>query len=172
MNIETPRLILRPFTEDDYGDLYEFLKQQENDEFEGYPGITYENGRQHLACRLGNDEFFAIELKERSKVIGNIYCGRRDFDTREVGYIVNKDYRRTGIALEALTAVIGELFREGVHRVYARCDPRNECSWRLLEKAGMRREAHLRQNIFFIRDAEGNPVWKDTYVYALLKGEK
>ncbi len=69
-----------------------------------------------------------------------------------------------------LTAVIGELFREGVHRVFARCDPRNECSRRLLEKAGMRRKAHLRQNIFFIGDAEGNPVRKDTYVYALLKG--
>ncbi len=72
MNIETPRLILRPFMEDDCGDLYGFLKQQENDEFEGCPGVTYENGRQHLACRLGNDEFSAIELKERSKVIGNI----------------------------------------------------------------------------------------------------
>ncbi len=41
-------------------------------------------------------------------------------------------------------------------------------SWRLLEKAGFRREAHFRENVFFFRDAEGNPVWKDTFVYALL----
>ena len=44
MKIETKRLILRPFEESDYDDLYEFLSQLENDEFEGYPGITYKNG--------------------------------------------------------------------------------------------------------------------------------
>ena len=43
--IKTGRLILRPFTETDYDDLYEFLSQLRDDEFEGYPGITYENGR-------------------------------------------------------------------------------------------------------------------------------
>ena len=42
-------------------DLFEFLSQLENDEFEGYMGITYENGKEHLAYRLGSEEFFAIE---------------------------------------------------------------------------------------------------------------
>ncbi len=88
MRIETKRLILRPFEESDYDDLFEFLSQLEKDEFEGYPGITYENGKEHLAYRLGSDEYFAIELKETGKVIGNIYCGKRDFEAREVGYIV------------------------------------------------------------------------------------
>lgn len=46
--IETDRLILRSFTEADYDDLFEFLEQLSDDEFEGYPGITYENGREHL----------------------------------------------------------------------------------------------------------------------------
>lgn len=35
--IETGRLILRPFRETDYDDLYEFLSQLRDDEFEGYP---------------------------------------------------------------------------------------------------------------------------------------
>ena len=39
--IETERLILREFKDTDYDDLFEFLSQLENDEFEGYPGITY-----------------------------------------------------------------------------------------------------------------------------------
>ena len=34
--IETKRLILREFENADYDDLYEFLSQLENDEFEGY----------------------------------------------------------------------------------------------------------------------------------------
>jgi hypothetical protein len=42
--IRTERLLLRPFRESDYDDLFEFLSQPEDDEFEGYPGITYENG--------------------------------------------------------------------------------------------------------------------------------
>lgn len=166
--ITTARLILRPFRESDYDDLYAFLSQLADDAFEGYPGITYENGREHLKYRLGSAEFFAIELKETGRVIGNIFCGNRDFEAREVGYIVNKRFQRMGYACEALSAVTENAFREGAHRVYAECDPRNERSWRLLEKAGFRREAHFRQNIFFRRDENGAPIWMDTYVYAML----
>lgn len=166
--ITTPRLILREFRESDYDDLYEFLYQLRDDEFEGYPGITYENGREHLKYRVGSDEFYAIELAESGKVIGNIYYGKRDFEAREVGYIVNKDFQRKGYASEALKAVIDNAFADGVHRVYAELDPRNECSWRLLEKVGMAREAHFKQNVYFHKDEKGNPIWKDTYVYAVL----
>lgn len=35
-------MILRTFEESDYDDLYEYLSQLENDEFEGYPEITYD----------------------------------------------------------------------------------------------------------------------------------
>ena len=110
MQIETARLILRPFEEKDYDDLYEFLSQRREDQFEAYPGITYENGREHLAYRLGSGDFFAMELKDTGKVIGNIYYGPRDFDAREVGYIVNKNYQRKGYASEALKAVLARGF--------------------------------------------------------------
>lgn len=169
MIIETERLILRKFVETDYDDLYEYLSQLRDDEFEGYPGITYENGREHLAYRLDSEEFYAIELKASGKVIGNIYCGNREFQSREVGYIVNKEYQRSGYAYEALKTVINELFHNGTHRIYAECDPRNEGSWRLLEKVGMKREAFFHQNVYFHKDENGNPIWKDTYVYAILE---
>ena len=65
---------MRRFKESDRADLYEFLAQLENDEFEGYPGITYENSVKHLSERLDSDEYYAVELKETGKVIGNIYC--------------------------------------------------------------------------------------------------
>ena len=171
LEIRTKRLLLRPFRETDYNDLFAFLSQLEDDEFEGYPGITYENGREHLKCRLGSEEFYAIELTESGKVIGNIYCGSRDFAEKEIGYIVNKRYQRQGYAAEALSAVIEQAFREGAHRVYAECDPRNVPSWKLLEKVGLRREAHLRQNTWFRRDEYGAPIWKDTLVYAILENE-
>ena len=170
--IQTKRLLLRPFRESDYDDLYEFLSQLRDDEFEGCPWITYENGREHLKDRLGSEEFYAVVLEETGKVIGNIFCGRRGFSAREVGYIINADYRRRGYALEALRAVMDEAFRAGAHRIYAECDPRNERSWRLLEKAGLRREAHLRQNVYFHTDPAGTPIWKDTYVYARLRDDE
>ena len=167
--IETERLILRPFRESDYDDLYEFLSQLRDDEFEGYPGITYENGREHLKYRLHSTEFFAMELKDSGKVIGNVFCGNRDFQAKEVGYIVNRSYQKKGYAREALSAVIENAFKEGAHRVYAECDPRNTASWRLLERVGLRREAYFRQNIYFRKDENGIPIWKDTYVYAALE---
>lgn len=139
--IITDRLILRAFRESDYDDLFEFLSQLEHDEFEGYPGITYENGRKHLAYRVGSEEFYAVELTETGRVIGNIYCGNRDFSAKEVGYIINKRYQRRGYASEALRAVVQSAFDAGMHRIYAECDPRNACSWRLLESVGFRREA-------------------------------
>ena len=50
-DIVTERLILRLFREADYDDLYEFRSQLRDDEFEGDPDITYENGREQLKAR-------------------------------------------------------------------------------------------------------------------------
>ncbi|MBP5672594.1 MAG: GNAT family N-acetyltransferase [Victivallales bacterium] len=165
--IRTNRLILRSFKESDYDDLFEFLSQLEDDEFEGYTGITYENGREYLNYRIESDAFYAMELLNSKKVIGNIYYGRREYDAREVGYIVNKHFQRKRYATEALSAVIEKAFNEGVHRVFAECDPQNVPSWKLLEKVGLRREVHFKQNIFFHKDENRNPIWKDTFVYAI-----
>ncbi len=169
--IETPRLILRAFREEDYDDLYEFLSQREADEFEAYPGITYENGHEHMKYRVGSDEFYAMELKESGKVIGNIYYGRQDFDAREMGYIVNKNYQRKGYAREAAMAVIKNGFDNGVHRIFAECNPLNICSWSLLENLGFAREAYFKKNVYFKKDENGKPLWQDTYVYSLLTTE-
>lgn len=166
--LETERLILRNFEERDYEDLYEFLSQRKNDRFEGYPGITYENGREHLKYRVGSNEFVAIELKENAKVIGNVYIGNREFMAKETGYIINKNYQRKGYATEAILAVIESEFGKNIHRIYAECAPENECSWKLLESLGFVREACFRKNVYFRNDESGNPVWQDTYVYAML----
>ena len=37
-----------------------------------------------------------------------------------------------------------------------------------LEKAGFQREAHFHQNVLFARDESGQPLWQDTYVYAIV----
>ncbi|WP_448631138.1 GNAT family N-acetyltransferase [Cellulomonas soli] len=59
----------------------------------------------------------------------------------------------------------------GAHRVVARCDPRNTRSWSLLDRVGLRREAHQRQAASFEDDEHGQPVWHDTFQYAVLADE-
>ncbi len=82
--------------------------------------------------------FRGIELMETGKVIGNIYCGSRDFAAREVGYIVNSHYQQKGYAVEALSAVIAQAFREGAHRILRRM--RSE-EYSIMEAAGKGRSA-------------------------------
>ena len=88
IRIETERLILRNFLPNDEKDLFEYLLQRKHELFEPYEDISEDTVERHLKYRLKNDEFIAIELKENHKVIGNIYFGKRDFESREIGYIL------------------------------------------------------------------------------------
>ena len=49
---------------------------------------------------------------------------------------------------------------------------RNLSSWKLLESLGFSREAHLKENAYFWKDNDNNPIWKDTFIYTILNGEK
>ena len=66
--------------------------------------------------------------------------------------------------------MISKAFSEGVHRIFAECDPQNPGSWKLLEKLGFEREAHLKQNVYFWKDENDQPIWKDTYIYGKVNG--
>ena len=52
-----------------------------------------------------------------------------------------------------------------LHRVTADTDPQNTRAWTLLERLGLRREAHLFQSLWF----KGR--WADEYLYAVLRAE-
>ncbi len=118
--------------------------------------------------RISTDEMIAVELKKTHKMIGNVYLGKRDFNTLEIGYVFNKNYWRNGYAKESCKALIDNAFSEGIHRIFAECDPKNPNSWKLLEKLGFQKEAYFRQNVYFWTKENGTPIWKDTYVYSIL----
>lgn len=168
MIIETDRLILRRFSADDLGDLFEYLSDEEVVKFEPYKTMSLEETKNNLKWRIETDEMIAVELKESHKVIGNIYLGKRDFNSCEIGYVFNHKFWGKGYAKEACTAIIQYSFNNGVHRIFAECDPENINSWRLLESIGFVKEAHLKQNVYFWTDKKGNPIWKDTYIYSKL----
>lgn len=168
MIAETERLILRRYTERDFDDLFEYLSDDEVVKFEPYKAMTAEETRENLKWRIETDEMIAVELKENHKMIGNIYFGKRDFDSREIGFVFNRNFWGKGYAKESCRAIIEFAFQSGVHRIFAECDPENQNSWRLLESLGFEREAHLKQNVYFWTDEQGNPLWKDTYIYSML----
>lgn len=169
--METKRLVIRRFRAGDLEDLYEYLSDETVVRFEPYRAMTLEQVRENLRWRISAEEMLAVERKEDGKLIGNVYFAGRDFESAEIGYVFNRKYWGMGYAREACEAVIDAAFGEGLHRVYAECDPENESSWKLLERLGFTREAHLRKNVYFWRDDHGLPVWKDTYIYARLSGE-
>lgn len=166
--IQTERLILRRFRETDLEDLFEYLSDPIVVEHEPYRAMTLDEVRENLNWRISTDEMIAVVLKDSGKLIGNIYLGKRDFDSLELGYVFNQSFWGKGYAAEGCRKAVELAFQNGVHRVYAECDPRNESSWRLLERLGFRREGHLKSNVYFWKDEGGRPIWKDTYLYAKL----
>ena len=166
---ETERLILRRYRKEDLQDLYEYLSDEEVVKFEPYRPMDMPETAAEMNERIHNDEMIAVELKENHKLIGNVYLGKREFDTLELGYVFNKNYWGKGYAKESCKALIQKAFSEGIHRIYAECDPCNIAFWRLLEALGFFREAHFKENVYFWKDENGNPIWKDTFVYSLLK---
>lgn len=170
--LETERLVIRRFKEEDWKDLYEYLSDEEVVRYEPYQAFSIEASQNEAKSRAESPAFLAVCLKENNKLIGNIYFEKQEFKTWEIGYVFNRSYQGRGYATEAANAVIAYGFNtRGARRIVAMCNPLNTASWRLLERLGMRREGHLKQNIYFKKDEKGNPIWSDTYEYAILKDE-
>lgn len=173
--METDRLVLRPFMATDTSDLYEYLGDEKVVRFEPYSTFSYEECKTEAECRSHNDSFYAVVLKTSGKVIGNVYFNKvhpEHVESYELGYVFNRHYSGKGYATEAAAKVVDYAFRIlGAHRIAAYCNTENVPSWRLLERLGMRREATRLKNMFFDRDEHGQPIWFDSYQYALLAEE-
>jgi RimJ/RimL family protein N-acetyltransferase len=85
----------------------------------------------------------------------------------ELGWCLDPAYGGRGLATEAVQALIRVAFeRLGLRRLTANCFADNAPSWRLMERVGMRREAHL------VRDSlHRSGQWLDSATYALLADE-
>lgn len=83
-----------------------------------------------------------------------------------VGVTFSREAQGRGLATEALTLLFSHLMYErGIHRISADCDTRNAAVVNLLERLGMRREAH------HVASWLDGDTWTDEYVYAILDEE-
>ena len=169
-NIVTDRLIIRNFVQDDWRDLYEYLSDEEVVKFEPYDICSEDQAKEEAIRRSQDESFYAVCLNE--KLIGNLYLGKGEFDTWELGYVFHRKYQGQGYATESAKGLLDYAFTHlGARRIIAMCSPKNDHSWKLLERLHMRREGLLLQNVYFKTNSYGEPIWLNTYEYAILKEE-
>jgi RimJ/RimL family protein N-acetyltransferase len=176
MTLETERLVLRPFAP---GDLDAFAAIDSLPEAHRYrytSARALDETREVLAallectelCHEGDRLEFAIELRETGAFVGEVILFWRSEEHRqgEVGFVVDPRHHGRGYATEAAREMLRLGFEHyGWHRIYGRLDGRNGASARVLERLGMRREAHLVENEW----VKGE--WADEVIYALLDRE-
>jgi RimJ/RimL family protein N-acetyltransferase len=170
----TSRLLVRRFEPRDLMDVFAILSDPEISKYEQWGPFDLEEVRHDLevqaAVEPGTPEVwneFAVTLKEGGACIGNISFKPSEPDQGqvEIGFHFGRAYHGKGYGKEAVAGLIDWLWGLKVHRIWAVADTRNVGSWKMMEKLGMRREGHFRQNCL----VKGE--WADEYLYALLESE-
>lgn len=178
-NIETSRLILRPFNSADSDDLYEYLSKISINCFMEMKVQNKEDVKTVLAERMESSLYLAIQLKETGKVIGEIFSDAictNEFggvkDTYSTCWMINEKFQNKGYMTEAAKAYIDFLFNEcNARRVFAYTEDYNIGCQKVLEKLGFRQEGLYKEFVSFVNDVNGNPIYENTYEYAILKKE-
>ena len=119
--LETERLILREWNLNDVDDLFEYASNPDVGPRAGWaPHKDKEESKMRVEHFIEGRHTFAIVYKENNKVIGSVGLdeyGREEalseffnYQGREVGYVLSKDYWGRGIMPEAVQTVIDYLF--------------------------------------------------------------
>lgn len=111
---------------------------------------------------------FAVVLKATNEVVADVVLQLISEEHRqgEIGFIVHPDHQGHGYATEASRALLQLAFEHlKLHRLAGHLEARNEASARVLEKLGMRREAH------FIENEYVKGEWHSGLIFAILDRE-
>ena len=142
MQLETARLILRPWCEEDAEDLYRYASDPEVGPPAGWPPHTsVENSREIIRTVLSEPDTFAVCLKSDGRAIGSVGLHRKDLaereDEYELGYWIGKPFWGQGLIPEASREVLRYAFRDlGMNRIWCGHYDGNVKSRRVMEKLG------------------------------------
>ena len=148
--LETPRLILRPFREDDFDRLAELMSNPDFMRFSLGPYTREQTQtvfKKFLAWKqAGLPSPFAVLLREANDVLG--YCGFLHHpelpEEVEIGYRLDPAYWNRGLITEAARAVRDHAFGDlKLPRVISLIHPENIPSRRVAEKIGMKLEKQI-----------------------------
>lgn len=150
--METERILLRPWREEDAEALYRHASDPEVGPRAGWsPHKSVVESRNIIRTLFANDHTWAIVQKESMEPIGCICYYTPDESNigifpndAEVGYWVARPYWNRGIATEALQLLIDYCFRQrGFRTLWADYFPDNQASGRVMQKCGFKDTGQL-----------------------------
>ena len=169
--IRTERLDIRDFSLADLPAVHALVSDAEVARFTSFDSKSVEQSEAMLRDWLPGDgerEHYKLAALSRGsdELVGWAGSMARDEEQFEIGYAVTRAAWGQGLATEIAQAMTAFSFdARRAHRVFARVDPRNPASARVLEKLGFRREAHFRL------DSKLKGEWCDTVVFGMLSSE-
>ena len=174
--LETSRLTLRPFVEGDFEAMHAMRSDPEVARYLYGETLSEDETRDLLAKKIATPAWAregdwlsaAVVEHESGATVGDLvlrWVSERD-RTAEVGFIFDPRHQGKGFATEAARPLVAwALTGAEMHRVIGRTEARNRASARVLEKLGMRLEAHLVENEWIKGE------WQSELVYAVLDRE-
>jgi RimJ/RimL family protein N-acetyltransferase len=174
--IETQRLLLRPLRAQDGEALHEIESREDVARWLYWDPRTRADTDEALQRRIGSTRIehegealeLALEHAATGELLGTVILMYQSeaHGQGEIGFVLHPAHHGQGYAREAAVEMLRLGFEQrGLHRIVGRCEPRNEASARLLERLGMRREAHLIENEW----VKGE--WQSELVFAMLDRE-
>ncbi|WP_204035554.1 GNAT family N-acetyltransferase, partial [Micromonospora qiuiae] len=175
--LRTERLDLRPFQPSDLADLHayfadpalhRYLYTEASADLDGTREVLVRRQERTVLRDQGDAIQLAAVERRTGRLVGDVLLAWVSPEHRqgEIGYLLHPECRGHGYATEAAAAMLALGFEQfDLHRIVGRLDARNTASARVLERLGMRREAHLRENEF----VKGE--WADEVIYAQLARE-
>lgn len=163
--METARLIVRPYRDDDFPALFAILSDPTTMQFWPAP-LTKEAVEAWMAkSRKSVEETgagrLALEMKGSGEIIGDCGITGSEVNGRvenDLGYIIHHPYWRRGFALESASACLDHGLRNlGLKRIVANMAHNHYASIRVAERLGMKKECE------FINSRNRNIL---TYLYS------
>jgi RimJ/RimL family protein N-acetyltransferase len=174
--VQTDRLLLRPYAATDFDALLAIQSRADVARFLYGDPRTAAEVRETLDTKVrataiiaeGDNLSLAAVLRDSDELIGDctLLWASAEHRQAEIGFAFHPDHHGHGYATEAAAALLALAFDWlRAHRVFGRLEARNTASARVLERLGMRKEAHLVEN----EHVKGE--WQSEIVYAQLEGE-
>jgi ribosomal-protein-alanine N-acetyltransferase len=169
MRLETNRLIIRAYTEDDFMESYQLMQDKELFKYKDMDVMSLDEFRNLFDFIIGMNDVgfdgdykysFIINLKETGENIGWVGIGGMDIDhsIKEIYYLISRKHQGKGYATEASSEILKFGFNTiNINEIVAVCDPENIPSKRVMEKIGLK--------FRYIQDFNGYPF------YSLTKNE-
>lgn len=149
--IETKRLILRDFSQEDLNDLFAYAQSDKVGPMAGWkPHDSIEESQKILNMFIEGKEVWAIELKENHKLIGSIGlhkdAKRNNPKSAMLGYVLSEEAWGKGFMIEASRAILNFGFNEDdLTLISVYHFPFNKQSESVIKNLGFKYEGYMRE---------------------------